>query len=65
MPNKYLELEEQINRMLDFSKSGGTPKYDDVEKLIKEAKNIYPNDLKWKSYRYQLNVLSSTLDIHQ
>lgn len=65
MPNKYLELEEQINRILDFSKSGGKPKYDVVEKLIKQAKNIYPNDPKWKSYRYQLNYLSSTLDIHQ
>ena len=66
MQNKFEnDLEERINRMLDFSKSGGTPKYDDVEKLIKEAKNIDPKDLKGKCYLYQLNNLSSTLDIHQ
>lgn len=55
------DLEKRINLMLDFYKSGGNPKYEDVEKLIAEAKNVHPKDTKWISYRWQLNNLSSML----
>ena len=62
MINKYEDdLERRINLMLDFSKSGGRPKYEDVEKLIKEAQNIHPKDVKWISYRWQLSNLSARL----